>query len=146
MALVNCKECGAEVSDKALDCPKCGATLRKPKRTLFGKLVKWTFIGFNILMLLWMIFGVGGAVVRPEFFDDVAYDIPEEAWAVDDVWLSAQLARRGIAIYCPRRHPMPKAADHASLEVASPAPWQDAQRYAGLCVCEAWRVEARRKA
>ncbi|MBF9059804.1 glycosyltransferase family 2 protein [Rhodobacterales bacterium HKCCSP123] len=61
-------------------------------------------------------FGVAGAVVRPEFFDDVAYDIPEEAWAVDDVWLSAQLARRGIPIFCPRRHPMPKAADHASLE------------------------------
>lgn len=61
-------------------------------------------------------FGVAGAVVRPEFFDDVAYDIPEEAWAVDDVWLSAHLARRGIPIYCPRRHPMPVAAGHASLE------------------------------
>lgn len=63
-----------------------------------------------------ILFGVGGAVVRPEFFDDVAYDVPEEAWAVDDVWLSAQLARRGIPIYCPRRHPMPKAADHACVE------------------------------
>lgn len=61
MALVNCKECGAEVSEKAFDCPKCGATLRKPKRSFFGKLVKWSFIGFNILMLLWMIFGIGGA-------------------------------------------------------------------------------------
>jgi hypothetical protein len=61
-----------------------------------------------------VLFGVGGAVVRPHFFDDAAYDIPEEAWAVDDVWLSAQLARRGIAIYCPRRHPMPTAADSAT--------------------------------
>lgn len=61
-------------------------------------------------------FGVAGAVVRPEFVDDEAYEIPEEAWAVDDVFLSAQLARRGIPIYCPRRHPMPMAADHASLE------------------------------
>jgi hypothetical protein len=61
MALVNCKECSAEVSDKALDCPKCGAKLRKTKRTTFGKLIKWSFIGFNILMLLWMIVGVGGA-------------------------------------------------------------------------------------
>jgi DNA-directed RNA polymerase subunit RPC12/RpoP len=47
MALINCKECGAEVSDKALDCPKCGAKLRKPQRTFFGKLVKYSFIGFN---------------------------------------------------------------------------------------------------
>lgn len=61
MALINCKECGAEVSDKALVCPKCGARLRKPQRTFFGKLIKYSFIGFNVLMLLWMIFGVGGA-------------------------------------------------------------------------------------
>jgi uncharacterized paraquat-inducible protein A len=61
MALVNCKECGVEVSDKALDCPKCGAKLRKPKRSFFGKLVKYAFIAFNILMLLWLIFGIGGA-------------------------------------------------------------------------------------
>jgi uncharacterized paraquat-inducible protein A len=61
MALVNCKECGVEVSDKALDCPKCGAKLRKPKRSVFGKIIKYTFIGFNILMLLWFIFGIGGA-------------------------------------------------------------------------------------
>ena len=26
MALVNCKECGTKISDKALACPKCGAT------------------------------------------------------------------------------------------------------------------------
>ena len=61
MALVSCKECNAEISDKALDCPKCGAKLRKPKRSFFGKLVKYSFIAFNILMLLWFIFGVGSA-------------------------------------------------------------------------------------
>jgi hypothetical protein len=54
-------------------------------------------------------FGVGGVVIRPEFLDEVAFEVPVEAWAVDDLWLSAQLARRGIPIYCPRRHPMPKA-------------------------------------
>lgn len=61
MALVNCKECDAEVSDKALDCPKCGAKLRKPKRSMFGKIVKYSFIGFNILILLWLVFVIGGA-------------------------------------------------------------------------------------
>jgi hypothetical protein len=34
---------------------------QKPQRSFFGKLIKWTFIGFNLLMLLWMIVGVGGA-------------------------------------------------------------------------------------
>lgn len=61
MALINCKECNAEVSDKANSCPKCGAKLRTPKRGLFGKVVKYTFILFNLLMLWWMIAGVGGA-------------------------------------------------------------------------------------
>jgi hypothetical protein len=63
-------------------------------------------------------FGVGGVVVRPGFFDDTAFEVPDEAWAVDDVWLSAQLARLGIPVYCPRRHPLPRAlgqSDIASL-------------------------------
>ncbi len=59
-------------------------------------------------------FGVGGVVVRPHFFDEIAFDVPDEAWLVDDVWLSAQLARRGIAIYCPWRHPLPLPQVHAN--------------------------------
>ena len=36
MAIVKCKECGAEVSDKAEICPQCGAPiLQKTSRTLF---------------------------------------------------------------------------------------------------------------
>jgi len=54
MALINCPECSAEVSNSALKCPKCGVQLRKPKRGFFGKLIKWGFIGFNILMLVWL--------------------------------------------------------------------------------------------
>lgn len=54
MALINCPECQAEVSDSALKCPKCGVQLRKPKRGFFGKLFKWTFVGFNILMTFWL--------------------------------------------------------------------------------------------
>ena len=61
MALTNCKECNAEVSEKAYECPKCGATLRKLKRSLFGNIIKFSFIGFNLLMLWWMVVGVGGA-------------------------------------------------------------------------------------
>jgi hypothetical protein len=53
-------------------------------------------------------FGVGGVVVRPDFFDSDAYDIPDCAWPVDDVWLSAQLAKNDIPIYCPRRFPCPR--------------------------------------
>ena len=61
MALINCPECQAEVSDTALKCPKCGVQLRKVKRGFFGKLVKWSFIGFNILMSIWLVGGMGAA-------------------------------------------------------------------------------------
>jgi hypothetical protein len=65
-------------------------------------------------------FGVSGVVVRPDFFDDIAYEIPAEAWPVDDVWLSANLARKGIRIYCPWMVSMPMAstiaAEHALFD------------------------------
>ena len=61
MALINCPECSTQVSDTALKCPSCGVQLRKPKRGFFGKLVKWGFIIFNILMVVWLISGIGAA-------------------------------------------------------------------------------------
>lgn len=61
MALINCPECNAEVSDTALRCSKCGVQLRKPTRSGFGKFVKWVFILFNILMLIWMVAGLGSS-------------------------------------------------------------------------------------
>lgn len=61
-------------------------------------------------------FGVGGVVVRPGFFDEVAYEIPDIAWLVDDIWLSAMLARRKIPIYCPFRAALPKAQSYANQD------------------------------
>ena len=61
MALMNCPECGQEVSDSALNCPKCGKQLRKPKRGVFGKLCLWSFYLFNLLMVVWLIGGVNAA-------------------------------------------------------------------------------------
>jgi hypothetical protein len=60
MSLINCTECGAEVSESALDCPKCGHQLKKLKRSFFGKLIKWSFILFNIIMVLWIFGAVSG--------------------------------------------------------------------------------------
>lgn len=62
MALIKCLECSNEVSDTAFKCPKCGAQIRTPKRGFFGKIFKWSFIGFNILMVLWLViyFGIVG--------------------------------------------------------------------------------------
>jgi len=49
--------------------------------------------------------GVGGVVVRPDWFDEQAFEIPEIIWTVDDIWLSGMLERVGRRIWAaPRLH------------------------------------------
>ena len=59
MALIEYPECFEQVSDKAGKCPHCGARIRKLRRGIFGTLIKWLFILFNVLMLIWVIGGIG---------------------------------------------------------------------------------------
>lgn len=61
MAMVSCPECSNSVSDTAFKCPKCGVQLRKPKRGFFGRIVKWGFVAFNIVMALWIFGGMNAA-------------------------------------------------------------------------------------
>lgn len=49
MVLVNCKECGAEISNKAKTCPKCGVP-QGPKQYSLGKLL--VLIVFGVFMYL----------------------------------------------------------------------------------------------
>lgn len=58
MPLIACPECGAEVSNKALQCVKCGAQIRKPRRSVVGQIVKGLFIVFNALMVVLMIVSI----------------------------------------------------------------------------------------
>jgi hypothetical protein len=43
--------------------------------------------------------GYGGAMLRPEFMPDRAFDIPDLLWTVDDPWLSGNLALNGVGIW-----------------------------------------------
>ncbi|MBA4490618.1 glycosyltransferase family 2 protein [Paracoccus sp. S1E-3] len=43
--------------------------------------------------------GHAGVMVRPEWFDDAAWAIPDIVWTVDDPWLSGHLERKGIPIW-----------------------------------------------
>ena len=61
MALVNCPECKTEVSSTAHKCMRCGHVINRPRRSIFGSLVKLAFIGFNLLMLVWLVGGLGAA-------------------------------------------------------------------------------------
>ena len=55
--------------------------------------------------------GYGGVIVRPEFFDATSYNIPPEAFHVDDVWLSGMLNRQGIGIWLASNQFEPKTTD-----------------------------------
>lgn len=59
MALTSCPACDGEVSTSATKCPRCGHRIRKPKRGFFGKLFKWSFVLFNLLMVFWLFSYVG---------------------------------------------------------------------------------------
>ena len=59
MALIECPECKENISDKTTKCPKCGYIVNKPRRGFFGFIFKWSFIIFNIIMILWAISGGG---------------------------------------------------------------------------------------
>tara|TARA_R110002096_G_scaffold436009_1_gene665024 strand:+ start:1480 stop:1809 length:330 start_codon:yes stop_codon:yes gene_type:complete len=61
MAMISCPECTTEVSDNAASCPKCGVQLRKPTRSIMGKVFKWVFILFNLLMAFSLYNGMQGA-------------------------------------------------------------------------------------
>lgn len=61
-------------------------------------------------------FGVGGCVVRPGFFSKHSYEIPPECFFVDDVWLSACLARAGVRIYCPWMAALPRPANASGVD------------------------------
>lgn len=53
------------VSEKAVSCFKCGNVLKKPSRGFFGYIFLILFIGFNVLMVAWLVtyWGqVGGAL------------------------------------------------------------------------------------
>ncbi|OWU84113.1 hypothetical protein ATO6_13680 [Oceanicola sp. 22II-s10i] len=51
-----------------------------------------------------IVLGHGGVMVRPEFFDEDAYDIPWELRSVDDVWLAGQMGKNGVPIWLDASH------------------------------------------
>ena len=60
MALIKCKECGHEVSDKADKCPNCGAPV--PKKSSAGGVVIILLLGLTALM--YVLFEVNPAAER----------------------------------------------------------------------------------
>lgn len=70
MALINCPECKTEISDTALKCPNCAVQLRKATRSGFAKLVKWAYLGFNVIMPIWLISAMSAATEGVELMSE----------------------------------------------------------------------------
>lgn len=66
MALISCPECSIGISGSALKCPKCGFKLKEAQRTLWGKIIIGSFIGFNVLMALLIFVGMNDATKNIE--------------------------------------------------------------------------------
>jgi len=79
MALVQCPECGSEVSDSALKCPRCGKQLKKPKRGFFGKVFLWLFYLFNAFMAWWL---VEGSIGASEVMDTAVSEVEKAGAAI----------------------------------------------------------------
>lgn len=57
MALINCPECGKEISDAALSCPHCGYTINRSGRSLQKTELSPVPITFRIAGILAIAFG-----------------------------------------------------------------------------------------
>jgi hypothetical protein len=64
-----------------------------------------------------LLMGVGGGLVRPDFFTERVFDIPDMMWPVDDIWLSGQLELNRVPIWLNAKAPRRK--ERRSKDVAS---------------------------
>lgn len=57
-----------------------------------------------------------GVLVRPDWFTDAAFDIPDILWTVDDPWLSGHLELNGIPIWLNARFGEPRWTDLGAVQ------------------------------
>ena len=97
--------------------PDIAETHRPPDRLPRGRRRASKGIGYRLKRLLSLgrhkphffvqsgyvdqISGYAGVLLRPDWFDEAVFDIPDILWTVDDPWLSGHLERRGIATDSP---------------------------------------------
>lgn len=102
-----------------------GANIRKPGRNRF--VVKSGYAEIAE--------GCGGVLVRPDFFDDTAFDIPPVLWSVDDFWLSGQMARRNVPILAASRFRTAPLADHTTVDALYDTVLDGAGRHEANSAC-----------
>lgn len=75
-----------------------------------------------------MLSGHAGVMVRPDWFDATAWEIPEILWTVDDPWLSGHLERKGIPIWLIAEIPRMSATQAGGIDALHDLVHQDHDR------------------
>lgn len=79
--------------------------------------------------------GYGGVLVRPDFFTDAAFDIPDLLWTVDDIWLSGHLAVQGIRVWKVSRSEKASKTEAAGIEALFDYIYRDHRREQANMAC-----------
>jgi len=82
--------------------------------------------------------GVGGVALRPSDMPEIAFNIPDVAWPVDDIWLSGCLAINGVRIWASDKVLMPTPADSSEIEALVHATFDGLGRHESDCTCIAY--------
>lgn len=70
MALIKCRDCGAEISDNSESCVKCGCKIKGNKEVV-GRFIKLLFIAFVLISAISYIFNnSGSSVIEPSINTD----------------------------------------------------------------------------
>lgn len=62
--------------------------------------------------------GYAGCMVKPDWFADVDFQIPDVFWTVDDIWLSGMLAVKGIKIHTTEKPVLTREFQEAHIAAA----------------------------
>ncbi|WP_151888078.1 zinc ribbon domain-containing protein [Pseudomonas aeruginosa] len=97
MALIKCKECGAQVSNKAKACPSCGAKVPKSVGV-----IGWLFVIFIVLPIAWQ-FGTGigssgdAAQSRPSSSQSAATSTTKSPWERHSIRSESKISFSSLA-------------------------------------------------
>ena len=107
MALIKCRECGTEISDKAASCVKCGAPVKKKSKTAetIGGLVIIGLVGWIAIELF------GGSSSSGPQQPPAEKPVQAESCKKDDLQCLGDKGIVGASVYC--KDPVERLASHS---------------------------------
>ncbi|WP_234775206.1 zinc ribbon domain-containing protein [Paraburkholderia tropica] len=106
MALIKCKECGAEISDKAPACVKCGAPVKRPESKTAQALGGLIVIG----LIIWIGVEIFGGSSKSSTNPASAQSTQADTCKKDDLQCLGDKGVVGAGVYC--KSPIESMAKH----------------------------------